>query len=276
MNKPFVPQWTQFPSYTSYQQFYAHFKTARFPDRGKRLNSGSLRLYLRGRTILIKRYGQLYASVTPANIITFHSWKAFGTYRYLPFCIQSTGERGEATMIHSLDLQRYYDWCEAGKQYGVSTGFYGGIWFRYVRYAGYRFFPGIRFNLTTRQCLNPKPVKPKPVEDPEVASKWRKGLANVREVLRTQHRLGVIDEWLKVSTTRWFRPDPRVIAQAVKTGTLSKSFMETLTFFMRRRWTWGSAQNSIDHTMYAYKQMLAASRFEAKKHFGVYRQKKSS
>lgn len=117
---------------------------------------------------------------------------------------------------------------------------------------------GIKFNLTTGQCLNPQPDRRYRV-DKEARRVWTKTLKDYRKGLYARLKLGVTGD--RESMDRWFTSEQ--LYQWMKAGEYPDTLFNYLTYY-------GSHNNTYQHMVDTFEGFINNNRDALRKMFGVF------
>jgi len=174
----------------TYDDFLAHFNTARNKDKGKPLKSWG-RLYKNGDTIEFyfgDRNGLKYAELTRDNIFTFvaspHTIRKVAAvtfssslYRAIPIMWQRTGMaryRVSHTAAIPIDSNRQY------------------MAWSYMRTDAPEYFEGIQFNMLTGECINRRPDFNATINT-DKRKVWLSALRKFKYGMKARIRIGAFD-----------------------------------------------------------------------------------
>jgi len=153
--------------------------TPRNPERGKQLTS-FLRMFVEDGIPVIyfatpSRKGNALCRIYPDDTVEFVA--SVATLRARIVTVGSTLPRIMRFTFERLSKGRYA--CiplALGERYGNPR-------------EGYEYFPGLKFNLNTRVCLNPLVYE----EDPERKKLWLACLRQFKHNIRTREKIGALD-----------------------------------------------------------------------------------
>lgn len=189
MTKQSVNWWDKCALRT-YDDFHAHFMTARHKDKGKPLKSWA-RIYKNGSTLEFcfgDRNGLKFGELTPDNIFTFtespHKVRATAAvtfssslYKAIPFMWQRVGVaryRINHTSTIPEDKERGYM-----------------VW-SYMRSEAPEYFQGMQFNMLTGECINRRPDFNASVNH-EKRKTWLSSLRRFKYGIKARTRIGAFD-----------------------------------------------------------------------------------
>lgn len=257
---------SDFPFLADYATCVHRWTYVKDAAKGQRVNpSGSLMLFKKGNTFHVERYGRTICTISPSNILTVHKWKyLFGAIYYLPFFSGSNGRR-----VHRINVRKSRNgrgWVHNGPHDPMKRDPLA--------------FDGIKFDLTTGRCLNPKvePPNEEPERKPKVYKAYLAALNMAKTNATAQRRLGVFGEAATRYIPRGEPLDPKVVAHELKTGSLTTVMAEVQRRVPRYGyydWQAKKIELVADAEIKALKAVIdQVGRRDIKKHFGVYRQKK--
>lgn len=117
---------------------------------------------------------------------------------------------------------------------------------------------GIKFNLTTGQCLNPQ-LDRKHRIDKEARRVWVKALKDYRKGLYARFKLGVTGD--RESTDRWFTAED--LFRWIKDKEYPDTLLNNITYYTRRSATYEDMTNCFENTINNHRNTL-------RKMFGVF------
>lgn len=183
----------------TYDDFNAHFNTARNKDKGKPLKSWG-RLYKNRDTIEFyfgDRNGLKYAELTPDNIFTFvaspHVIRniaatsfASSLYRAIPIMWQRVGT-GRYRVSHTSAIP-----IESERRYMAWT---------YMRSDAPEYFEGIQFNMLTGKCINRQPDFNATVNTSK-RKVWLSALRKFKYGIKSRVRIGAFDPLIQAEKSK--------------------------------------------------------------------------
>ena len=225
----------------SYGDCVHAFKTVRTPVLGKPINGTDLRLYRnRDLSFRLTKNERTFAVIRDDDTITFTldsetlrstiaSSLAYAMNRFLPMGLYRVGP-GRYRIGNPSSWENVKHMPE--------------------------YTQGIKFNLTTGQCLNPRPDRKHRI-DKEARKVWTKTLAAYRKGLYARLKLGVAGD--PSSTDRWLTSEN--LFQWMKAGEYPDTLLNHLTCFSGREYTQMTAQ---------FENLINNHRDVLRKMFGVF------
>ena len=195
----------------SYGDCLEAFKTVRNPLLGKPINGKDLRLYRdRDMSFRLIKGERTFAVIRDDDTITFTldsetlrntiaSNLVYTMNRFLPLGLYRVGPGR-----YRIGKLNGYDRLKALPEYTQ----------------------GIKFSLTTGQCLNPQPDRNKRLNK-EARKVWTKTLATYRKGLYARLKLGVMGD--RASNDRWFTSEQ--LFQWMKAGEYPETLFNNLTYY---------------------------------------------
>jgi hypothetical protein len=230
-------------SINSYSDCLEAFKTVRNPILGKPINGKDIRLYRdRDLSFRLTKGERTFAVIRDDDTITF--------------TLDSETLRNTISSSLVYTMNRF---LPIGL-YRVGPGRYRiGKLFHYEQLKELpEYTQGIKFNLTTDQCLNPQPDRKHRI-DKEARKVWTKTLATYRKGLYARLKLGVTGD--RESTDRWFTSEH--LYQWMKAGEYPDTLFNSLTYYAGR---------SGDYTQMTaeFENIINQKRDALRKMFGVF------
>ncbi len=227
----------------SYADCASAFSTVRTPVLGKPINGKDLRLYRdRDLSFRLTKGERTFAVIHPDDTITFtlHSETLRNTIasslvytmnRFLPIGLYRVGPGR-----YRIGKLNGYDRLKALPEYTQ----------------------GIRFSLTTGQCLNPQPDRNKRLNK-DARKVWTKTLATYRKGLYARLKLGVVGD--RESTDHWFTSEH--LYQWMKAGEYPETLFNNLNY---------NAGSGGDYTQMTaqFESLINQYRDALRKMFGVF------
>lgn len=226
---------------SSYGDCLEVFKTVRTPVLGKPINGTDLRLYRdRDLSFRLTKNERTFAVIRDDDTITF----------------TLDSETLRNTIASSL-IYTMHRFLPLGL-YRVGPGrFRIGKLFNHKQIKELpEYFGGIKFSLTTGQCLNPQPDRKHRI-DKEARKVWTKTLAAYRKGLYARLKLGVVGD--PASTDRYFTAEQ--LSQWMKAGEYPDTLLNYLTFYARSDYQQTTAQ---------FESVINSYRDALRKIFGVF------
>lgn len=120
------------------------------------------------------------------------------------------------------------------------------------------YFGGIKFNLTTGQCLNPQVDRNKRLNK-DARKVWTKALATYRKGLYARFKLGVTGD--RENADCWF--DAEQLYQWIKVGEYPDTLLNNIAYYAGRSATYEDMTNQFESTINKHRDTL-------RKMFGVF------
>lgn len=227
----------------SYGDCLEAFKTVRNPLLGKPINGKDLRLYRdRDMSFRLTKGERTFAVIRDDDTITFvldsetmrntiASSLVYTMNRFLPLGLYRVGPGR-----YRIGKLNGYDRLKALPEYTQ----------------------GIKFNLTTGQCLNPQPDRKHRI-DKEARKVWTKTLAAYRKGLYARLKLGVMGD--RASADRWFTSEQ--LFQWMKAGEYPETLFNNLTYY-----AWGGGDYA--QVTAQFENIINQKRDALRRMFGVF------
>lgn len=227
----------------SYADCVEAFKTVRHPVLGKPINGKDLRLYRdRDMSFRLTKGERTFAVIREDNTITF--------------TLDSTTLRNTIASSLVYNMNRFLPMG----LYRVGPGRY-----RIGKLPDYRqlkelpeYTQGIKFSLTTGQCLNPQPDRKHRI-DKAARSVWTKALREYRKGLYTRLKLGVTGD--RENIDRWFNVEQ--LYQWIKAGEYPDVLFNHLAYHTYRGHEYEEMTKQFENVINNYRDDL-------RKMFGVF------
>lgn len=226
----------------SYLHCVAAFASVKTPVLGKPINGKNLRLYQdRDKSFRLTHNERTFAIIREDDTITF--------------VLDSETLRNTIASSLVYTMGRFLP----VNLYRVGPGRYRiGSLSRHSQLKGLpEYFGGIKFNLTTGQCLNPR-LDRKHRIDKAARSEWTKTLRNYRKGLYTRLKLGVAGD--RESIDRWFTAEQ--LYQWMKAGEYPDTLFNNLAYY-GGRYGYEGMTNQFETTINNHRDNL-------RKLFGVF------
>ncbi len=203
--------WYNQPAIKSYADAQALFDTARNPELGKPVKKWC-RMFKSEDVFLFRASfaNTLVAAITEDN--TLEITMSTKDMRRLSNTLTGALHRLLPIAIVRLGTGRYsaMHYSEIDKRYEIG-GLCGGV-DRFMRKEGYEVFQGMKFDLTTGRCINPKPSIKDSV-DTTKRTEWLRALRKFKRGVVVRAKLGVVDSVCskvvndRNSSNSWRKPD---------------------------------------------------------------------
>lgn len=189
-------------AFKSYKDVESFFRSVRTPAKGKPL-PGNWRLFKEGRTFIVylptwgqrtngkheRRYDLPFLKITPNNVVTC----------VLPLEKLLHNSNSIVMVLHKIIPVR----CERARTnvyhmgQGITTQTQWGHYYRGLTKEGRtEYFKGIKFNLTTSECLNARPDELKTIK-PEQRKTWLSQLKRYKRGLKARIKVGAMDQYIR-------------------------------------------------------------------------------
>ena len=203
--------WFNQPTLRTYADAAALFATARKPSDGKPLKNWC-RIHKVGDTYEM-RYGHTGDTLfkfNPDNTLEFVATPKI--LRLYAITLVSALHRAIPIVLSRLGVGRYgaLHCLEYGNKYVIGDGCVGHD--KFMRTTSYDMFEGMKFDLTTGECVNAKPPLTVSVDDVRRVE-WLRALRRFKRGVKVRAKLGVLDQLCGVvvaertKTSTWRKPD---------------------------------------------------------------------
>lgn len=260
---------------TYYEDITAWYAKARSKAQGRPLGTWG-RVIRQGREY--KFYAQQgynpapFGLLTPDNVFTFlytgmqvsrvSNTLAISLNNYTPFSVQRIAKH-RYNVVHDLE---------------VPDDTMHGHW-DYPKVFGWEMFPGIRFDMATGRCLNPKDPVVR-VVDPDARRVWLRALRKFKHQMRTRAKLGVFDSYVAqvLSTKDNSMPDWTsdewldVLYKAMRDEQYGEVLMRGLACHSIRR-AWHRTSITYEHVVDAVNDVCTVTSLDLRRRFGVFEER---
>lgn len=228
---------------TSYEYCVHLFKTVRNPVLGKPINGKDVRLYKnRDESFRLTKNERTFAYVYKDNTIIFVLDEET-LYNSIASSMTYTMNRFLPLALYRVSMGRY--------RIGKCTDY------REMKTLP-EYFGGIKFDLNTSQCLNPRPDRKHRVNK-GARSVWMKALRDYRKGLYARLKLGVTGD--RESMERWFNAEQ--LYQWIRDKEYPDILFNNLAYYCGRSATYEDMTNHFENTINNYRDAL-------RKMFGVF------
>lgn len=261
----------------SYHEALTVFNTARWPDKGKPITNWARMYKLADGSLLVRVYELDMFKFNPDNTFEF-------------VCDRASIRRNCVTLSQALHRHLPFNWMR--KSTGVYTvqhineNTYRGPWreidTKLKAIPKQEVFQGLKFNLTTGECLNPKVPEIETVI-PEKRKIWLRKIKAFNKALQVRAKIGVLDRIVEevqaernATPRQWQQPDWAsdewldTWAKVIDTGDIPVSFLKGIAQSTRYGWRNRTTQQQVKETMDTAKQLQRTYSRELRRRFGVF------
>ena len=262
----------------TYDDFHAHFMTARDKNKGKPLKSWA-RIYKNGSTLEFyfgDRSGLKFGELTPDNIFTFtetaHTVRQIAAvtfssslYKAVPFMWQRVGT-ARYRVNHTSTIPEDKD-----------RGFV--VW-GYMRNGAPEYFQGIQFNMLTGECINQQPDFNATVNG-DRRKVWLSALRKFKYGIKARTRIGAFDNLIQTqknlprsnqSVPDWSDPTwLELLYNSIKTNDFPMELLNGITAHaVHNRWYYHRGNIKAADILVSVDEVCNTHSIDLRKKFGVF------
>lgn len=227
------------------------WRTCRNPAKGKPLSS-VYRLYHDGTSFYVTHYRSKVLSIHSDNTVEVHSLPPlnhFGVVSLVQTCVGRS--RYRIAHLNTCSTPRGY--CDWG----------------FLRKAAPEFYPGIKFDMATGACINPKPdLKDRVL--PEKSREWKRILSRYTAGIKIRSRLlARSNEELEANRPSLLGPVTLHLYSAMVSDEYPTELLDALTLVGR---SYNDGLTPAQRMVRGFKRTVDANRNELRKMFGVFQE----